>query len=217
MIAVGQHVRLLRQERGWTLANLAERCELSTSFISQLERGLCSISIASLETICGALGVTLGDFFTHVDGEERDASDMEVMMAHDKPAVSLSEGLIAYRFLSRCFVGRKLDAVVGHISAGYDYPPTSHEGEEFGYVLEGRLRLTIGDRVYRLKPGDSYHFGPLVPHGYAADEVPLVKVLWVGTLLGFRRRDGRPTDATRAEENAHCPSREKRVPIGQGG
>jgi len=203
MIEVGQRVRLLRQERGWTLANLAERCELSASFISQLERGLCSISIPSLETICGALGVTLSEFFARSGAGEQEASDMEVMMARDHPAVTPSGALIAYRFLSRCFVGRKLEVVIGRIAAGYDYPPSSHEGEEFGYVIEGRLRLTIRDRVYQLGPGDSYHFGPLVPHGYAADGDPFVKVLWVGTLLGFRRRDGRPVSEAGADENAH--------------
>ena len=63
MDAVGQHIRELRQERDWTLKGLADRCELSTSFISQVERGLCSISIASLHTICQALEVKLADFF----------------------------------------------------------------------------------------------------------------------------------------------------------
>lgn len=196
MDAVGRHVRFLRKERGWTLRELAQRCELSTSFISQVERNLCSISISSLDTICQALGLTLADFFLVADGSSGDGlvprRDMEVMMAEDQPAVILGDAMIKYRFLSRWFWGRKIEVIIGEIAPGYDYPPALHEGEEFGYVLEGRLRLTIDDRVHHLGPGDSYHFGPHTPHGYAADGDVVVKVLWVGTLLGFRRRDGWP-------------------------
>jgi len=193
MNTVGRHVRALRQAHGWTLRDLAQRSELSTSFISQVERGLCSISISSLETICDVLGHTLASFFASTDDSPAARTrDAEVLMAQDCPVVSLSDGTISYRFLSRNFVGRKLEVVLAEIAPGYDYPPTSHDGEELGYVLEGRLRLVIGEETYRLGAGDSYHIAPRTPHGYTAETADGVKILWVGTLPGFRRRDGRP-------------------------
>lgn len=203
MDAVGQHIRELRQERDWTLKELANRCALSTSFISQVERGLCSISIASLYTICEALDVKLADFFAQVDALVGDSllSDRTtaVMKAQDQTAIIISDAAIKYRFLSRDFPGRKFEILIGEISPGYYYPPVPHKGEEFGYVLEGRLRLEIGDTTYVLGQGDSYHFGSMTPHGYAVEGDKPVKVLWVGTLQYFQFRDGLPANDNRSE------------------
>lgn len=59
MIDVGQFIRSLRTSREWTLRDLSQRCNLSVSFLSQVERGLSSLTITSLDAICGALGVSL--------------------------------------------------------------------------------------------------------------------------------------------------------------
>jgi transcriptional regulator with XRE-family HTH domain len=205
MDAVGQHIRELRRERGWTLKELADRCELSTSFISQVERGLCSISIASLHTICQALNVRLADFFARADVQVNSTlsseRSTEVMKEQDQPAIIVSDSAIKYRFLSRDFPGREFEIIIAEISPGYVYPPAPHKGEEFGYVLEGRLSLTIDETTYVLGPGDSYHFNATTPHGYAADGDAPVKVLWVGTLKYFQLRDGLPTAAISEETN----------------
>ncbi len=197
MESVGQRIRDLRLEKGWTLKDLAAKCELSTSFLSQVERGLSSVSITSLHIICQALGMTLGEFFRQLgdgiarpNGGERTA---EVMKANDQRAVNLSEASIKYRFLSREFPGRQFEIMLGEIPPGYIYPPFPHEGEEFGYVLEGQLVLTIGDETYTLGPGDSYHFAASTPHGYQAEGGASVRILWVQTLKYFQTRDGIPT------------------------
>ncbi|MDD4903971.1 MAG: cupin domain-containing protein [Candidatus Bipolaricaulis sp.] len=197
MESVGQRIRDLRLEKGWTLKELAARCELSTSFLSQVERGLSSVSITSLHIICQALGMTLGEFFRQLgDGIARPNGGertVEVMKAKDQRAVNLSEASIKYRFLSREFPERQFEIMLGEIPPGYIYPPFPHEGEEFGYVLEGQLLLTIGDETYTLGPGDSYHFAASTPHGYQAEGGAGVRILWVQTLKYFQTRDGIPT------------------------
>jgi len=214
MDAVGQHIRELRQERGWTLKELADRCELSTSFISQVERGLCSISIASLHTICQALNVRLAEFFSQADAPVGTTLSRgrvnEVMKEQDQPAIIVSDSAIKYRFLSRDFPGREFEILIGEISPGYVYPPAPHKGEEFGYVLEGRLRLTIGEATHVLGPGDSYHINATTPHGYAAEGEDPVKVLWVGTLQYFQLRDGLPV-----APNANASALPAREPIAE--
>ena len=197
MEPVGQRIRDLRIERGWTLKDLAARCDLSTSFLSQVERGLSSVSITSLHIICQALGMTLGEFFQEAGETAGEAEPgrptHEVMKAKDQRAVNLSEASIKYRFLSREFAGRQFEIMLGEIPPGYYYPPFPHEGEEFGYVLEGQLRLTIGNETYALGPGDSYHFAAATPHGYQAEGASAVRILWVQTLKYFQTRDGIPT------------------------
>ncbi|MFC2077487.1 helix-turn-helix domain-containing protein [Candidatus Bipolaricaulota bacterium] len=203
MDAVGQHIRELRQGRDWTLKELADRCELSTSFISQVERGLCSISIASLHTICLALNVRLADFFAQVDTPVGSSLSRatEVMKEQDQPSIIVSDSAIKYRFLSRDFPGREFEILIGEISPGYVYPPAPHKGEEFGYVLEGRFRLAIGEAEHLLGPGDSYHINATTPHGYAAEGNDPAKVLWVGTVQYFQLRDGLPAGANSDAEN----------------
>ena len=197
MESVGQRIRDLRAEKGWTLKELAAKCGLSTSFLSQVERGLSSVSITSLHIICQALGMTLGEFFRQLgDGAGQPTlggPTHEVMKAKDQRAINLSEASIKYRFLSRAFPGRQFEIMLGEIRPGYCYPPFPHEGEEFGYVLEGQLRLTIGDETYTLGPGDSYHFAASAPHGYQAEGDSAVRILWVQTLKYFQTRDGIPT------------------------
>jgi quercetin dioxygenase-like cupin family protein/DNA-binding Xre family transcriptional regulator len=191
MAQIGETLRKIRLEQGVTLKQIAVTCKLSTSFLSQAERGLSSISVSTLERVCNALGLSLREFFAEADPVDvADGARTEVLRAADQPAVNLSDAAIKYRFLGREFPGRLFEVVVGEIPSGYVYPPASHEGEEFGYVLEGRLRLTLSDAEYDLGTGDSYHFGAHTVHGYEATSEEDVRVLWVQTLKDLKIRTG---------------------------
>jgi transcriptional regulator with XRE-family HTH domain len=191
MAQIGETLRKIRLERGLTLRQLADACELSTSFLSQAERGLSSISVSTLERVCGALGISIREFFALADPPgSAELSYSEVLRSDDQPAVNLSEAAIKYRFLSRDFPGRLFEVVIGEIPIGYTYPPASHEGEEFGYVLEGRLKLSIEQADHVLGPADSYHFGPHTVHGYEAIGDENVRLLWVQTLKDLKIRSG---------------------------
>jgi len=197
LLEAGKRIRYLRSRRGLTLRALSEQCGLSVGFLSQIERGLSSFSVPSLRAICQALDVSLADILVMTNGPG------QAFLADPRPAtitkgdrafVNLSNASINYRFLSAGLPGRRFEALVGEMGPGAVSESDARGGEEFGYVLEGRLRLAIGDNIHRLGPGDSYHFGAHTPHGYAAETADGVKVLWIGTLLGFRRRDGRPVE-----------------------
>ncbi|MBU0595817.1 cupin domain-containing protein, partial [Candidatus Bipolaricaulota bacterium] len=191
MAQIGETLRKLRLEQGVTLKRLAETCGLSTSFLSQAERGLSSISVSTLERVCSALGLSLREFFAEADpAGVVDEAHAQVLRVADQPAVNLSDAAIKYRFLGREFPGRLFEVVIGEIPRGYVYPPASHEGEEFGYVVEGRLRLSLSDAEYDLGPGDSYHFGAHTVHGYEATGEQDVRVLWVQTLKDLKIRTG---------------------------
>jgi len=195
MDSLGQHLRSLRASRGMSLAKLARACGCSQSFLSQLERGLTSVSIPVLEAICRALSVSLSEFFASVEEgsprPERDASS-SVIRAGEQVAVNLSKAAIKYRFLTRDLPERGFDIVIGEIPSGYLYPPAAHEGEEFGYILEGNLRLWIEAREYDLEPGDSYHVASTSPHGYQALGDAPTRILWVQTVQNLRIREGIP-------------------------
>jgi transcriptional regulator with XRE-family HTH domain len=154
MASLGERLRALRTARGLSLAQLAKRCGCSTSFLSQVERGLSSISIPVLGTVCEALSISLSQFFSmlEADGGEGAVKDplSSVLRVGEQVGINLSKAAIKYRFLTRDLPLRGFDIVVGEIPSGYVYPPAAHEGEEFGYILEGRLlprRFDIASRV----------------------------------------------------------------------
>lgn len=182
---LGSRIRTLRQRKGLTLKDLSRQCELSVSFLSQIERGLSSFSIPSLRAICQALNVSLPDLLVLSDGPGMaflaDPRPPEITKGDNQSYINLSDTSIKYRFLSGGFPGRQFEVLIGEMSPGYHNPPTSHEGEEFGYILEGFVKLAIGEKVYSLGPGDSYHIGASTPHGCETRDEGSAKVLWVQT------------------------------------
>lgn len=172
---IGRRVWVLRQRRGWTLEELSSRCGLSVSFLSQVERGISSLSIVSLYAICGALGIPVPEILT--DSKKPST----VTKAGNEPTIHIPNSSVSYRWLSGGFPGRVIEVLVGEFPPNYRHPLTPHGGEEFGYVLEGHLVLKIGANEYALGPGDSYHFVATIPHGYETFSQEGAKVLWAIT------------------------------------
>jgi transcriptional regulator with XRE-family HTH domain len=202
MDSLGRELRALRTARKLSLARLAAQCGCSQSFLSQLERGLTSVSLPVLESISRALSVSLADLFAAVEASDSSSPHVSdpvslVLRAQEQVAVNLSRAAIKYRFLTRDLPERGFDIVIGEIPAGYLYPPASHSGEEFGYILEGRLRLRIENREYDLDPGDSYHVVSTSPHGYEALDDASVRILWVQTVQDLKIREGVPAPRPR--------------------
>jgi len=199
---LGQRIRILRQQKGLTLKNLSRQCSLSVSFLSQIERGLSSFSIPSLRSICHALDVSLPDLLILSDGPGMaflaDPRPPEITKGDNRSYINLSDTSIKYRFLSGGFPSRQFEVLIGEMSPGCRNPTSSHEGEEFGYILEGRIKLTIGEESYNLSPGDSYHLLSATPHVCKANDEEGAKVLWARTATYPKLRTDIRSD---------CPSR----------
>ncbi|MGQ9477020.1 MAG: helix-turn-helix domain-containing protein [Candidatus Bipolaricaulia bacterium] len=161
MKEIGERIRAARQQKGLTLEELAARTGLSVSFISQVERGISSPSIVSLYSICKALEIPV----TRVLAEGSRAPST-VTKADEQLQIRISNSAVSYRYLSGAFPERVIEVLINEFPPNYHHPLAPHEGEEFGYVLEGHLVLKIGDESYPLGPGDSYHFLATKPHGY---------------------------------------------------
>lgn len=172
----GRRIREARQRRGWTLEELSSRCGLSTSFLSQVERGRSSLSIVSLSAICGALDIPAASVVT----SQRSASST-VTRADEQPTIRVPSSPVTYRWLSGAFRDRQIEVLVGEFPPGYRHPQATHGGEEFGYVLEGELTLVVEGESCVLGPEDSYHIPAAVPHGYRTSPEQGARVLWALT------------------------------------
>jgi transcriptional regulator with XRE-family HTH domain len=175
---VGQGVRALRQRKGWTLEKLSSHCGLSISFLSQVERGLSSLSISSLHSICEALEVPMTHFFA----ETSTNGPLVVRAGDPRSRILIGDSHVTYNMLSASFPNRVLEALISEYPPHYSPPLVTHEGEEFGYVLEGNILLQVGNQEETLGPGDSFHIISSQPHTVQNPSAELAKVLWVLTM-----------------------------------
>jgi len=179
---VGAELRQLRTSKSLTLEQVAERSGLSTSFLSQVERGICSPSIVSLEKICEALEIPAGELL-------RGDSGLPLDEQNGSPVVRRDEGLklqigaypVWYEYIGGTCPDREIEVIVHKIPAGHRSDLVGHDGEEFGYVLEGQFLLQTESGEYILEEGDSYHFMASRAHGYGALEKSPAVVLVVST------------------------------------
>jgi quercetin dioxygenase-like cupin family protein len=151
--AVGALVRRLREQRGLSLRSLASATDFSPSFISQLENGVVSPSIASMERIANILGVTLGEFFASLGKSESGV----VVRAGERMELPSGWSQATLEALSPMNRGRLMEPLLMTVEPGgrSGKHPTAKSREEFAIVLEGEVELTLGPDTFHLKVGDA--------------------------------------------------------------
>jgi transcriptional regulator with XRE-family HTH domain len=151
--AVGELVRRLREQRGLSLRGLGAATDFSASFLSQLENGQVSPSISSMERIASALGVTLGEFFSSLGSTEGGV----VVRATERTQLQSQWSQATLEALSPMTRGRLIEPLLITLEPGgrSGKHPTAQPREEFAFVLEGRVELTLGPEAYRMDEGDA--------------------------------------------------------------
>lgn len=154
----------MRLKRGYTLRDVSQLTGFSTALLSQIENNVVSPPISTLWKIAEALGVKIGYFFQETPQESVDYT--VVKKGKGKPTAR-RETYPNLTFYSLAFgkVSRKMDpyiVVFDRDEKGSN--PVSHEGEEFIYVLEGNLKLHLGDKVIELEEGDSVYYDSRISH-----------------------------------------------------
>jgi quercetin dioxygenase-like cupin family protein/DNA-binding XRE family transcriptional regulator len=149
---LGNSLRYLRDQHGISLRALAERTDLSVSFLSQIEHGLCSPSISSMEKIANALGVTLGQFFLCANH-----CVVNIVRASDRGSMALGWSRAEIASLGSPnspsqFRASMLIIKAGGLSAKHATPFIS---DEFAMVFEGKAILKLQESEQILERGDS--------------------------------------------------------------
>ncbi|HJP88230.1 MAG TPA: XRE family transcriptional regulator [Candidatus Limnocylindrales bacterium] len=159
-VDLGARIRALRLARGQTLRQLAAEAGVTESFLSQVERGVASPSIATVQRIARALGQSIAELFA-ADGRAG-----SLVRAGERRRV-VYQGLGAIdEFLTRSTDG-KLQVILSTIEPGGgtgDEPYTHDSDEEVVIVLEGSLDLWVGAEHYRLEAGDAVTHASRIPH-----------------------------------------------------
>ncbi|WP_261528987.1 helix-turn-helix domain-containing protein [Burkholderia multivorans] len=179
IMRIGQRIRRLRREAKKTLLEVATEAKLSVGFLSQVERHLTGISISSLVNVAKALNVPLGALIDQPRQAQPDSH------AGRRESYAVDRTSQWYERLSTTFDGSQLNALKVRMMEGYRSEWVAHGGDEFVYVLSGRICYTIGKKDYPLSPGDSLHFDARKRHRVANVGDGLAEVIAVGTLPLF--------------------------------
>ena len=135
---IGAKLKELRILKGLTQEELADRAELSKGFISQLERDLTSPSIATLMDILQCLGTSIGEFFNETPEEQIVFGKTDYFEKHDLELKNEIKWIIPNAQKNM------MEPILLTLEPGGEtYPDNPHEGEEFGYVLQGNISIHI--------------------------------------------------------------------------
>ena len=169
LATLGRKIRQRRKQAGLTLVELAERCNISPSFLSQIERDQANPSVGTLHDIANAFGVPLATFFeqpAQENGLARTESKATVVPAHKRKTLIYPGSGIRNELLSPD-LQRAIQMMYVVIPPGADTgsEPLVHEGEECGLVLQGQVEIWVGeDEHYVLGPGDAIYQDSTIPH-----------------------------------------------------
>jgi len=174
-VDVGQRLRTIRIARRQTLREVAERAGLSESFLSQVERGRASASIASLRRIADGLGISMADLF-----QPSGPAQPRVLRRDERP--TLAFGILGRKMLLTPRPLHHLEVFVGEIDPGGSTgaEPYAHgDSEELFVVLHGTVRLELGGSVHELDTGDSIGYWSSTPHRISNAGDDVAEVMWV--------------------------------------
>lgn len=161
-LEVGERIRMLRISQKRTLQEVADSCDLSKSMISKIENNKTIPSVATLVKIASTLGTTISGLLEQHGWNKAIVTSRKEAV---EKLVKTEKGYMIFPYASEyhqkkmqpfLFVARKGEVIPHQLS---------HDGEEFVFVVEGEMKMQVGDTEYILKTGDSLYFNALQKHG----------------------------------------------------
>jgi transcriptional regulator with XRE-family HTH domain len=175
-VKIGERLKRLRMINSLTQEELASRADLTKGYISQLENDATSPSIATLKDIIDVFGVSMQEFFSEVTDEDVIFGKEARVQASD------DEAGIRVELLVPGAQNREMDPVLVTLAPGEEMDEQPfHEGDEFGFVLFGKVQLRLDDRLYTVKKDECFYFSSDKKHAVKNIGKTDAKILWVVT------------------------------------
>jgi transcriptional regulator with XRE-family HTH domain len=156
---MGNRIRKLRISKGINLTEFAKKIDKTPSYLSQIERGMASPSIMALREISKALNVPI--FYFLIDDKEQSA----IVRKNERRVLQFPKSHLTYELLSPG-VSHQIEMIRTRIEVGASTcsKPLSHGGEECTLVIEGKMKIQVGDEFFILEEGDSIYYIASIPH-----------------------------------------------------
>ena len=175
---LGKKIRQMRNQKGLTQEELADRCELTKGYISQLENNLNSPSIATLTDILSALGSNLAEFF-------REETEEKIVFSKSEFIEKDSDGVLLNWLIPNAQKNMMEPILVELDEDAETAGDLPHEGEEFGYVLAGKITIVLGKKHHVCKKGEAFYYTASKPHSIINSGKTKAKFLWISTPPNF--------------------------------
>ena len=175
---LGGKIKQMRNRKNLTQEELADRCELTKGYISQLENNLNSPSIATLTDILSALGSNLSEFFKE-EAEEKVVFSKEEFFEKD------SDGVLFKWLIPNAQKNMMEPVLVELAEGGATAEDIPHEGEEFGFVLDGKIGVDLGNKQFLCKKGEAFYYSASKTHKIVNKGKGKARFLWISTPPNF--------------------------------
>ena len=168
---IGSQIKLLRKSRGMTLQDLAEKTQLSLSYLSMLERGLSSPTIANLQRICNVFNLMLPELLTSLNQNSLLVKKNERYLIFD------DEKGVKYESLTNGKTN-----IIGTIMTVTDnniHHSDVHSSDELGFIISGSINIKLNNNVYCLEEGDSFYIPANTYHCFEKTSEDECISIWV--------------------------------------
>ena len=159
-----RNIKKLRKQNHLTLENLANLTVLTKGYLSKVERSQKAPPYSTLNKIAGAMGLEVTSIFEK-NIEPLNDTRISFQKNSERTIIKATSQLSGYDYeiLGANKPGKNMEPFI--IYSPWEIKKMySHEGEEFIYVMEGRLEFLYGEKTYILEPGDNVYFDSCVPH-----------------------------------------------------
>ena len=175
---IGVKIKALRLKNNLTQEELADRCELTKGFISQLENDLANPSIETLNDILVVLGTNMSDFFTKEESEP--------LVYRKEDYFSKDYGDSMTTWLVPSAQKNAMEPILLDLNVkGAKETDMPHDGEEFGYVVRGKIKVTVGNRSVIAEKGETFYYKADKKHSLENMTDKKATVLWISCPPNF--------------------------------
>ena len=178
-MTIGERIKKKRNEKDFSLRELAAKVDLSASFLSQIEQGKASPSIENLKKIATYLEVKV----SYLIEEEDESLGSFHIKKEDRKYVESIDSKTSIALLTSSKIEKNMEPIMYEIKPGGESGRGffNHNGEEFIYIIEGTLDIYIEDQLTTLNEGDSFYFKSSLNHRFKNNGKKLTKAIWVVT------------------------------------
>jgi len=160
--SIGSRIRALRLRQQRTLKDVSQRCHFTVSLLSKIESGKTNPPVATLARIADALGVHLGDL---LDTRKDPATIFDAAGERDTKTLTHTDKGYGFHLLAGERPDKLMQPFLFVAERGkVKKAAMAHRGEEFIYILEGRMHYRVGATTYTLGPGDTLYFSSEEEH-----------------------------------------------------
>jgi transcriptional regulator with XRE-family HTH domain len=159
---VGARLRSIRQLHGLSQRELARRAGVTNGLVSLVEMNRVSPSVSSLKKLLDGIPMSLADFFTG------DSSPQVPLFYGEEDLIEIGNDAVSLRLVAAQRSGRQLTVLHERYAPGAatGEEMLTHQGEEAGVVIRGRIEVTVGGTTRVLGPGEAYYFASNLPHRF---------------------------------------------------